>query len=85
MCAYQQFKEEEKKYIEQWNTPVLTPFSLNIHDVYIVINHGEELKAKSPPLIWLCYVSAIGIVADGISCYPPHNSFASCKYAHPLK
>ena len=39
------------------NTPVLTPFALNIHDTYIVNNHGEELKAKAPPSIWLCYVS----------------------------
>ena len=57
------------------NTPVLTSFTLKVHDVYIVINHGEKLKAKAPPLIWLYYVSAIGIVADGISCYPAHNSF----------
>ena len=42
------------------NTPVLTSFALKVHDVYIVINHGEELKEKSPPSIWLCYVSAIG-------------------------
>ena len=57
------------------NTPFLTPFALKVHDVYIVINHGEELKAKSPPSIWLCYVSAIGIVADGILCHPTHYSF----------
>ena len=57
------------------NTPFLTPFALKVHDVYIVINHGEELKAKSPPSIWLCYVSAIGIVADGISCYLARYSF----------
>ena len=50
-----------------YNNPVLTPFALKVHDVYIVINHGEELKAKSPPSIWLCYVSSIGIIADGIS------------------
>ena len=48
------------------NTSVLTPSALN---VYIVINRGVELKEKAPPLIWLCYVSAIGIVSDGISCY----------------
>ena len=36
---------------EYFNTLVLTPFALNIHDV---INRGEELKAKSPPSIWLC-------------------------------
>ena len=28
--------------------------SLNVHDVYFVINHGVALKAKAPPLIWLC-------------------------------
>ena len=67
------------------NTPVLILFALKVHDVYIVINHGEEIKEKSPPSIWLCYVSAIGIVADGISCYPTHNIFASCKYEHSLK
>ena len=26
-------------------------FALNVYDVYIVINHGVELKAKAPPLI----------------------------------
>ena len=26
------------------NTLVLTPFALNIHDTYIVNNHGAELK-----------------------------------------
>ena len=48
------------------NTPVLTPFALNVYDVYIVINRGVELKEKSPPSIWLSYVSMIKIVADGI-------------------
>ena len=57
------------------NTPVLTPFALNIYDVYIVINRGVELKGKAPPLIWLCYVSAIGIIVGGISCYPAPYSF----------
>ena len=54
------------------NTPVLTPFVLNVYDVYIVINHGVDLKAKAPPLNWLCYVSVIEIVADGILCYLAH-------------
>ena len=49
------------------NTPVLTPFALNVYDVYIVINHGAELKEKAPPSILLCYVLAIEIVVDGIS------------------
>ena len=57
------------------NTPVLTPFALNVYDVYIVINHGVGLKAKSPPSIWLFYVSTIKIVADGISCYPTHIDY----------
>ena len=33
------------------NTLVLTPFALNVYDVYIVINHGVDLKEKSPPSI----------------------------------
>ena len=49
------------------NTPFLTPFALNVYDVDIVFNRDVELKAKSPPSIWLCYVLANGIVADGIS------------------
>ena len=49
------------------NTLVLTPFALNVDDVYIVIDRGVELKAKAPPSIWLCHVPAIEIVADGIS------------------
>ena len=64
---------------------IIPHLHLKIHDVYFVINHGEELKAKDPPSIWLCYVSTIGIVADGISCYPTHNSFTSRKYARSLK
>ena len=56
-------------------SPVLTSVTLKVHDVYIVINRGEELKAKSPPSIRLCYVLAIRIVVDGISCYMTHYSF----------
>ena len=38
------------------NTPVLTLFALNVYDVYIVINHGVELKAKASPwIIVLCF------------------------------
>ena len=29
-------------------------FRPRMHDVYNVINHGEELKVKAPPSIWLC-------------------------------
>ena len=57
------------------NTPVWTLFSLNVYDVYIVINHGVELKEKAPPSISLCYLSTIKIIADGISCYPAHIKF----------
>ena len=35
------FKRESGKPL--CNTPVLTPFALNVYDVYIVINHGVEL------------------------------------------
>ena len=34
-----------------YNALVLTPFALNVYDVYIVINHGVELKAKAPSSI----------------------------------
>ena len=48
------------------NNPVLTPLVLNIHDTYLVNNHGAELKAKAPPSIG--YVTfRIEIVTDGIS------------------
>ena len=57
------------------NTPVLTSFALNVYDVYIEFNHGVDLKEKSPPSIWLFYVSAIEIVANGISCYLGHINF----------
>ena len=36
---------------QRCNTPVLTLFALNVYNVYIVINHGVELREKSPPLI----------------------------------
>ena len=51
------------------NIPDFDPDALSIHDIYIVNNHGVELKAKSPPSIWLCYVSVIRTVTDGISGY----------------
>ena len=51
--------------LKDCNTPVFTPFALNIHDTYIVNNHGAELKAKAPPSIG--YVMfRIEIVTDGI-------------------
>ena len=55
-------------------TPGFDPDALNIHDIYIVINHGVELKEKSPP--------SIGIIADSISGYTTHIKIvASCNYA----
>ena len=57
------------------NTPILTRLHWNVYNVYIVINHGVELKEKSPPSILLCYVLAIKIVADGILCYLAHIKF----------
>ena len=57
------------------NTPVLTSFALKLHDVYIVMNRGVEIKAKAPPSIGLCYVSANRIIADGISWYIAHIKF----------
>ena len=36
------------------NSPVLTLFALKVHDVYNVINRGEELKEKAPPSFWFC-------------------------------
>ena len=31
--------------------PGLDPVTLDVYDVYIVNDHGVELKAKAPPLI----------------------------------
>ena len=31
--------------------PSFDPVALDVYDVYIVNDHGVELKAKSPPLI----------------------------------
>ena len=45
-------KDHEKNYAtHDCNTLVLTSFALNVYDVYIVIDHGVELKAKYPPSI----------------------------------
>ena len=52
-------KSTEDSAIEgggECNTPVLTPIALNIHDTYIVNNHGVELKVKAPmDLVMLCF------------------------------
>ena len=53
------------------NTSVLTPFALNVNYVNIVINHGVELKAKAPPLIYhfmfwrLKSMPMVIVLADG--------------------
>ena len=58
------------------NIPSFDPGCIKRYMMYMfAINRGVELKEKSPPSIWLCYVLAIGIVTDGISCYPTHYSF----------
>ena len=47
-------KSTENNAIEgggKCNTPVLTPFALNLYDIYIVINSGVEIKGKAPPSI----------------------------------
>ena len=31
--------------------PSFDPIALDVYDVYIVNDHGAELKAKAPPLI----------------------------------
>ena len=42
---------------------VLTPFALSVYDVYIVMDHGVELSANTPPLIViLCFGDADGIL-----------------------
>ena len=41
----------EYRFGQHCNTPILTPFALNVYDVYIVINRGVDLEAKSPPSI----------------------------------
>ena len=50
------FVSSEDSAIEgggECNIPDLTPFALNVYDIYIVINHGLELQQKSPPWIIL--------------------------------
>ena len=39
-----------------------------LYDVYIVNNHGEELKAKAPPFIGYAMFQ-VEIVTDGLSWY----------------
>ena len=54
------------KGVGECNTLFLTPLALNIHDTYIVNNHGVELKAKAPPSIGYA-MFWVEIVTDGIS------------------
>ena len=45
----------------------------------------QELKVKSPTIDFVVYVSAMGIIADGMLCYKAPYNLASCKHAHQLK
>ena len=67
------------------NTSVLTPFALNVHDVYIVINHGVELKAKAPPSICLCYVRKLKTLPMVYHDILHILVSTSCKYAYLIK
>ena len=64
------------------NTPVLTPFALNVYDVYI--NRGVELKAKAPPSIWLCYVQRLKSLPMVYRVIWNITVLALCKYAFLL-
>ena len=67
------------------HTPHFDPVVLDVYDVYIVNDHGVELKAKAPPLIghamfWDLKLSPM--VYRGmrhILCW------SSCKYASIIK
>ena len=48
------------------NTPVLTPFALNVYDVNIVFNHGMKINAKEPLSIYHFMFQRLKIVVDGI-------------------
>ena len=42
------------------------PVALDVYDVYIVNNHGEEIKAKASPLIGYAMFQ-VEIVTNGVS------------------
>ena len=46
--------------------PGFDPVALDVYDVYIVNDHGVELKAKAPPLIGYAMFQ-VEIVTDGVS------------------
>ena len=46
--------------------PGFDPIALDVYDVYIVNNHGEELKAKAPPLIGYAMFQ-VEILTDAVS------------------
>ena len=35
--------------------PGFDPIALDVHDLYIVNDHGAELKGQGPTIYWLCY------------------------------
>ena len=67
------------------NTPVLTSFVLKVHYVYIVINHGAELKTKAPPSI--CCDMFRRLESLPMVYHDIWNIlvWASCKYAFLIK
>ena len=54
--------------------PGFDPIALDVYDVYIVNNHGAELKAKAPPLIGYA-MFRFEIVTDGISGHVAYTKF----------
>ena len=55
--------------------PGLDPVTLDAYDVYIVKDHGVELKAKAPPLIDYAMFWDLKIATDGISGHAAHIKF----------
>ena len=65
--------------------PGIDPVTLDVYDVYIVNDHGVELKAKAPPLIGHV-MFGFKIVTEGISGHASYIlSLSSCKYASLIK
>ena len=67
------------------NTPVLTPFALKVHDVYIVINHGEELKEKPHHRFGCIMFRQLGSLPMVYRAIWHIIVLASCKHAKLIK
>ena len=61
----------------------MTPFAFDAYDVYIVNNHGAEIKAKAPPLIGYA-MFWVEILTDGISRHAAYISSFVIMY-YPIK